>query len=99
MLSNITMKYWEYDMPTNIAPSIIRELLEPVLPPIVFRNHPDFKKLTGYSSRTISNKDSLGIGPDQRLIIGRVTGYPKDSLIRWLESRVRHSRKPNRQNL
>jgi len=74
--------------PKNTAPSI-RDLLESVLPPIVFRNHPRFRELTGYSPRSVANMDCLGIGPDQHFIVGRVTGYPKDSLIRWLEGQVR----------
>lgn len=68
----------------NTPPSI-RDLLEPELPPIVFRNHPQFKELTGYSPRTIANYDSVGAGPAQRITLGRVVGYPRDSLIRWLE--------------
>jgi hypothetical protein len=66
----------------------IREILEPVLPPIVFRNYPKFKEQTGYSPRTVANEDCRGTGPDQRLIVGHVTGYPRDSLIRWLEART-----------
>ena len=71
----------------NAAPSI-RDLLDPVLPPIVFRNHPRFKEWTGYSNKTVANFDCRGTGPDQRLVVGRVTGYPKDSLIRWLEGQT-----------
>ena len=66
----------------------IRDLLEPVLPPIVFRNHPRFKELTGFSPRTLANRDALGTGPDQRMTVGRVVGYPRESLIRWMEARV-----------
>ena len=72
----------------NTTPSI-RNLLEPILPPVLFSNHPKFKEWTGYSSRTLLNMNCIGTGPDQRLVVGRVTGYPKDSLIRWLESRTR----------
>jgi hypothetical protein len=71
----------------NTTPSI-RDLLEPVLPPILFSNHPKFREWTGYSHRTLANKSFLGTGPDQRLVVGHVTGYPKDSLIRWLEGRT-----------
>jgi hypothetical protein len=72
---------------TSTAPTI-KDLLNDVLPPIVFRNHPKFKEWTGYSNRTVANKDCLGTGPDQRLVVGRVTGYPNDSLIRWLEGQT-----------
>jgi hypothetical protein len=64
---------------TSTAPSI-KDLLDNVLPPIVFRNHPKFKEWTGYSNRTVANKDCLGTGPDQRLVVGRVTGYPGKAL-------------------
>lgn len=67
----------------------IRELLEPVLPPIVFRNNPKFKEWTGLSPRTVANEDSRGTGPDQRIIVSRVVGYPKESLLRFLETKVR----------
>lgn len=67
----------------------IREMLEPVLPPILFRNNPKFKEWTGFSPRTVANMDSIGTGPDDRLIVGRVCGYPSDSILRWLESRSR----------
>jgi hypothetical protein len=67
----------------------IRELLEPVLPPILFRNNPKFKEWTGYSPRTLANFDSEGTGPDERLIMGRVCGYPKGAMLRWLENRSR----------
>ena len=67
----------------------IRELLEPVLPPILFRNHPKFKEWTGFSPRTVANMDSQGTGPGERLIVGRVTGYPRESFLRWLASRTR----------
>ena len=67
----------------------IRDLLEPILPPVVFRNNPNFKPWTGYSSRTVANEDSRGTGPDQRIVVGKVTGYPKESLLAWLESKVK----------
>jgi hypothetical protein len=66
----------------------IRELLEPALPPILFRNHPRFRELIGYSPRTLANMDSQGAGPDQRITVGRTCGYPKESLLRWMEARV-----------
>jgi hypothetical protein len=67
----------------------IRDLLEPVLPPIIFRNNPNFKSWTGFSSRTVANEDSRGTGPDQRIVVSKVTGYPKESLLKWLEGKVR----------
>ena len=72
----------------------IRDLLEPILPPIVFRNNPNFKPWTGFSSRTVANEDSRGTGPDQRIVVGKVTGYPKESLLAWLESKVKLNIEP-----
>lgn len=68
--------------------SKIRYLLEPVLPPILFRNHPKFKEWIGFSPRTVANFDSQGIGPDERVKIGGICGYPKESILGWLEKRT-----------
>jgi hypothetical protein len=76
----------------------LRELLDPVLPPILFRNHPKFREWTGYSPRTLANRDSEGMGPDQRVTVGRICGYPKESLLRWLEDRVVPEKKRNKQS-
>lgn len=67
----------------------IRELLENILPPILFRNNPKFKEWTGRSSRTVANADSKGQGPTERLLVGHVVGYPKDAIIKWLEKKVK----------
>ncbi|MDQ5988651.1 MAG: hypothetical protein CSYNP_04412 [Syntrophus sp. SKADARSKE-3] len=67
----------------------IRKLLESEMPPIIFRNHPKFKELTGYSPRTLANEDSRGTGPSQRVVIGKNTGYPREPFLDWLESRSR----------
>ena len=67
--------------------SDIRELLAPELPPILFRNNPKFKDLTGFSSRTLANADADGTGPEERIFSGRVCGYPKEALLRWLEAK------------
>jgi len=58
------------------------------LPAVLFRNHPDFKKLTGISPRTMSNLDCLGLGPKERLQIGRTVGYKRQDLLEWMESRA-----------
>jgi hypothetical protein len=63
--------------------------LEKELPPILFRNNPRFKELIGLSPRTLANMDSLGIGIAERILIGNVVGYPRRSLISWLEARSR----------
>lgn len=37
----------------------------------------------------MSNLDSKGLGPPERIRIGRQVCYPVDSLIRWMQSRSR----------
>jgi len=63
--------------------------LEKELPPIVFRNWTDWKKYIPFSPRTLANMDSLGTGPDERVLVGRVIGYPRESLIRFLRTKTR----------
>lgn len=40
------------------------------------------------NSRTLANQDSLGLGPKNRINVGRKICYPVKSLIEWLESRA-----------
>lgn len=70
----------------------IRELLSPILPPIVFRNNLRLEELTGFSPRTLANTDSNGIAPRDRVKVGKVCGYPKDMLTYWLEGKMHYSR-------
>lgn len=72
----------------STAPSI-RILLEAVLPPILFRNHPKFREWTGLSPRTVTNEDCKGMGPKRRITVGKVCGYPKEDLLDYLEAKVR----------
>jgi len=58
-----------------------------VLPPFLFRNHPKFREWTGLSARSVANLDCLGEGPPERVIVGRVVGYPSRPFITWLEQR------------
>ena len=67
--------------------SSIRDHLESVLPPILFRNNHKFKEWTGFSPRTLANADAAGEGPDERVYSGRACGYPREALLRWLEAR------------
>jgi len=57
------------------------------LPPIVFRNNPRLRELIGLSPRSLANLDCLGQGPPERILIGRLVGYPRDALIAWLRQR------------
>ncbi len=38
--------------------------------------------------RTLANKDSLGEGPRDRIVVGRKVAYTVEALIEWLEKRA-----------
>jgi hypothetical protein len=61
--------------------------LEKALPPIVFRNWARWRDLLPVAPRTVANEDSLGRGPRQKIMVGRVVGYPRAALIEWLKER------------
>lgn len=58
-----------------------------VLPPLISRNQ--VGKLTGgaISPKTLANLDSLGLGPRERIKLGRRVAYPTTVLLEWLEAR------------
>jgi hypothetical protein len=59
--------------------------------PSAFVARKQIKEFTGglVSSGTMANDDCLGEGPEGAFRVGRNTGYPVDSVIRWLEERLR----------
>lgn len=61
--------------------------IERVLPPIVFRNWPKWRDVLPISPRTVANEDSRGTGPTEKVMVGRVCGYPRAALILWLQER------------
>jgi len=61
--------------------------LEQELPPIVFRNWARWRDFIPYAPRTLANEDSRGTGPKERILCGRVVGYPRKGLIEWLKER------------
>jgi hypothetical protein len=63
--------------------------LEKVLPPIVFRNWPRWRDVLPIAPRTVANFDSLHTGPKEKIMCGRVVGYPRAALIAWLRERSR----------
>jgi len=74
-----------------MSENIIKELFADLgknLPTIVFRNWKDWRKYIPYSPRYVANLDSLGTGPDEKVMVGGIAGYPKESLIRFLEDRA-----------
>lgn len=61
--------------------------LEKALPPIVFRNWKGWRDVLPIAPRTLANEDSMGRGPREKIMIGRVVGYPRAALIDWLRQR------------
>lgn len=70
------------------TPAEIETLLDS-LPVVLWRNDPDFKRITGLSPRSLANMDSLGRGPSVRIRnnVG-VVGYPKPAMAEWLRGRL-----------
>lgn len=62
--------------------------LETELPPIVGRRI--VFKITGglISQRTMANLDSKGLGPKERIRVGRQIGYPRETFIFWFSERM-----------
>ncbi len=63
--------------------------LEKSLPPVVFRTYPHWREKIPFSPRTVANADAQGKGPKERIVCGRVIGYPRQALIEWLKERTR----------
>lgn len=63
--------------------------LEKVLPPIVFRNWYRWRDVLPIAPRTVANDDSLGLGPKEKIMCGRVCGYPRNSLLEYLRAKSR----------
>ena len=61
--------------------------LEKVLPPIIFRNWRGWRDVLPIAPRTCANEDSLGRGPKEKIMCGRVVGYPRTAFIQWLRER------------
>ncbi len=71
---------------------LIEEALQAIaeqLPPVVFRNWKKWGDVIPISPRTMANLDSLGQGIEERIILGNVTGYPKQPMITFLRKRMR----------
>ncbi|HQO64732.1 MAG TPA: hypothetical protein PK528_14070 [Syntrophorhabdus sp.] len=63
--------------------------IEKVLPPIVFRNWSKWRDVLPMSPRSVANDDCLGIGPKEKVYLGRVAGYPRSSLMAYLKTKTR----------
>ena len=58
--------------------------------PYGFILRPDLRQKTGglLHGRTMANLDSLGRGIEDRFIVGRVTAYPVDSVVKYLRKKI-----------
>ncbi len=63
--------------------------IEKVLPPIVFRNWPRWRDILPMSPRSVANDDCLGIGPAEKIYMGRNAGYPRSALMTYLRAKSR----------
>jgi hypothetical protein len=63
--------------------------IEKVLPPIIFRNWPKWRDVLPMSPRSVANDDCLGVGPAERIYVGRNAGYSRSSLMAYLRAKSR----------
>jgi len=66
----------------------LRESLLQSFPPLVPRNKVD--ELTGglISKKTLANRDSLGLGPRQRVKFRGKVCYPREALVDWILEQI-----------
>lgn len=59
--------------------------------PLVLRDQTILDRFSGgiLKAKTLANYDSLGIGPRERIRIGNRIAYPKESLVAWMQERMR----------
>ena len=63
--------------------------LEKVLPPIIYRNWHGWRDVLPIAPGTVANDDALGRGPKERIISGRVCGYPRTAFLDYLRAKSR----------
>lgn len=63
--------------------------IERILPPIVFRNWPRWKDVLPMSPRSVANDDCQGVGPAERVYMGRNAGYPRTAFMAYLRAKSR----------
>ncbi len=58
--------------------------------PYGFILRPDLREKTGglLHGRTMANMDSLGKGIESRFLVGRVTAYPVESVVKYLKEKI-----------
>lgn len=59
------------------------------LPVIVFRNWWKWKEVFPCSPRSVANDDVLGLGPREKVYVGRNAGYPRESLVEYFKAKSR----------
>jgi hypothetical protein len=67
--------------------------IEKELPPVVFRNWPRWRDVLPFAPKSLANDDVLGIGPKEKIFMGRNAGYPRASFMAYLRTKLRTSRK------
>ena len=63
--------------------------IEQALSPVVFRNWKKWGDVIPLSPRSVANDDSKGIGPKEKLYMGRHAGYTRTSFMDYLRSKSR----------
>jgi hypothetical protein len=49
------------------------------------------QKIRIYQPRTLANLDCLGRGPEGRMTVGGKVCYPRDQVVIWFASQVKHT--------
>lgn len=66
--------------------------IEEALPPVIFRNWPKWRDIIPISPRSVANDDSRGVGPEEKMFLGRVAGYSRASFMEYLRKKTRIAR-------
>ena len=61
--------------------------LEEQLPPIVFRNWYRWRDVLPIAPGTVANDDALQRGPKEKIMCGRVCGYPRTAFLDYLRAK------------
>jgi len=69
-----------------LSERIVKDL-ERELPLLVFRNELG-RLIPGLNPRTLANFDAIGLGPKERVLVGRKVAYPRQSFLEWLRGRI-----------
>lgn len=70
---------------------IFFDQLRKELPPVFTREFASEKIGRIFSAKSMSNADTLGIGPSVKVRIGKKVGYERDSFIQWLRGKIKRN--------